>query len=34
MLVELKGDFGEHLMLKNESVNKLVSALRTKQAAA
>ncbi|KAF2467022.1 uncharacterized protein BDR25DRAFT_359073 [Lindgomyces ingoldianus] len=30
MLVGVKGDFGEHLMLKNESVDKLVSALRTK----
>jgi hypothetical protein len=30
MLVELEGDFGEHLMLKNESVDKLVSALQAK----
>jgi len=28
MLVVLEGDFGDHLMLKNESVNKLVSALK------
>jgi hypothetical protein len=33
MLVELEGDFGEHLMLKNESVNKLVSALKAKRTA-
>jgi hypothetical protein len=31
MLVELEGDFGEHLMLKKESVNKLVSALKAKR---
>jgi len=30
MLVELQGDLGEHLMLRNESVNRLVSALKRK----
>lgn len=29
----LEGDFGEHLMLKNESVNMLVSALQANQTA-
>ena len=33
MLVELEGDFGKHFMLKNESVNILVSALRANQTA-
>lgn len=34
MLVELQGDFGEHLMLKSDSVDQLVSALRRIQPAA
>jgi hypothetical protein len=33
MLVELEGDFGEHIMLKNESISKLVSALKARRAA-
>jgi hypothetical protein len=28
MLVELEGDYGEHLMLRNESVRKLVACRR------
>ena len=31
MLVEVEGDFGDHLMLKNELVNKQASALRAKR---
>lgn len=33
MLVEFMGDFGDHLMLKNESIKKLESALRRQQTA-
>ena len=31
MLMQLEGDFGEHLMLKNESVTKLASALKDRR---
>lgn len=30
MLVEVEGDFGDHLMLKNESVDKLAPVLKGK----
>ena len=33
MLVELEGDFDDHLMLKNESIDKLVYALKAKRTA-